>query len=63
VSLTTHSGGDAGFFAMPIEELVCLIHASRLEVPVSHVFRMDQIMEAHLLSEENGAARRNDVLT
>ena len=48
---------------MPIEELVCLIHASRLEVPVSHVFRMDQIMEAHLLSEENGAARRNDVLT
>ena len=62
VSLTTNSGGEADLMATPLQELIGLIDAGRLEVPVGRVFRMDQIMEAHPLIEGNGAAWKAGVL-
>ena len=62
VSLTTNSGDEADLMATPLQELIGLIDAGRLEVPVGRVFRMDQIMEAHPLIEGNGAAWKAGVL-
>ena len=62
VSLTTNSGDEADLMATPLQQLIGLIDAGRLEVPVGRVFRMDQIMEAHPLIEGNGAAWKAGVL-
>jgi hypothetical protein len=62
VSLTTNSGDEADLMARPLQQLIGLIDAGRLEVPVGRVFRMDQIMEAHPLIEGNGAAWKAGVL-
>jgi hypothetical protein len=62
VSLTTNSGDEADLMATPLQELIGLIDAGRLEVPVGRVFRMDQIMDAHRLIEGNGVAWKAGVL-
>ena len=48
--------------ATPLQELIDLIDAGRLEVAAGRVFRMDQIMEAHPLFEENEVAGKIGVL-
>ena len=61
-NLTTHSGGEADFLAMPLHELICQIEAQRLELPVGGAFRLDQVLETSAPMEENGGDGKIGVL-
>ncbi|KAL1963966.1 hypothetical protein VTN77DRAFT_7641 [Rasamsonia byssochlamydoides] len=61
--LTTYTGGVDELIVTPLESLVQQIEAGELKVKISKVFRMDQIVEAHRLMEENKAEGKIVVLT
>jgi len=53
VCLTTYAGGVADFMSMPFQDLVNQIETGELPVQVGKVFRLDEIVEAHLAMETN----------
>lgn len=63
VCLTSYAGESANFMAMPLQELVGQVEAGTLKVQVGKVFRLDEIVEAHRLMEENKAGGKIVVLT
>ena len=63
VNLTTYSGGPEEFMATPLEELAKQVKEGKLKVQVGKVFRLDEIVEAHRVMEENIAGGKIVVLT
>ncbi len=63
VYLTCYGGGPDDFMATPLQQLVDLVEAGRLRVPVGRVFALDEIAEAHRLMEANAAGGKIVVLT
>ncbi|KAF4636491.1 hypothetical protein G7Y89_g1596 [Cudoniella acicularis] len=63
VNLTTYSGGAEEFMATPLEELAAQIKASKLKVQIGKVFRLDEIVEAHRMMDDNNAGGKIVVLT
>jgi NADPH:quinone reductase-like Zn-dependent oxidoreductase len=62
VNLTTYAGGPEDFMATPLEELAEQIKAGTLKVQIGRVFRLDDIVEAHRVMEENKAGGKIVVL-
>jgi NADPH:quinone reductase-like Zn-dependent oxidoreductase len=62
VCLTTYDGGAEDFMLTPLDELVEQVAAGALHLHVGKVFRLDEIVEAHRLMEENKAAGKIVVL-
>ena len=63
VNLTTYSGGPEEFMATPLEELAKQVKEGKLKVQVGKVFKLDEIVEAHRVMEENSAGGKIVVLT
>jgi len=63
VNLTTYGGGPEDFLAMPLQELCEQIQEGRLSVKVGKVFKLEEIVEAHRVMEENSAGGKIAVLT
>jgi NADPH:quinone reductase-like Zn-dependent oxidoreductase len=55
VCLTSYEGEVEDFMRTPLQELCDQIAAGELKVQVGKVFRLDEIVEAHRLMEENKA--------
>ncbi len=53
VCLTTYDGGIEDFMSMPFQDLVAQIESGDLPVQVGKVFRLDEIVEAHRVMENN----------
>ena len=63
VCLTTYDGGVEDFMQMPFDDLLQQIASGELPVQVGKVFRIDEIVEAHRVMEENRAGGKIVVLT
>ena len=63
VCLTSYAGENPDFMAMPFQELVDQVAGGSLKVQVGKVFRLDQIVEAHQLMDDNKAGGKIVVLT
>jgi NADPH:quinone reductase-like Zn-dependent oxidoreductase len=63
VNLTTYAGGPEDFMATPLEELCVQIKEGKLSVKIGKVFRLEEIVEAHRVMEENSAGGKIVVLT
>jgi NADPH:quinone reductase-like Zn-dependent oxidoreductase len=63
VCLTTYDGGVEDFMQMPLDDLLQEIASGELPVQVGKVFRLDEIVEAHRVMEENRAGGKIVVLT
>ncbi|KAH7351268.1 putative zinc-binding oxidoreductase [Rhexocercosporidium sp. MPI-PUGE-AT-0058] len=63
VNLTTYSGGPDEFMATPLEELAKQVKEGKLKIQVGKVFKLDEIVEAHRVMEENSAGGKIVVLT
>ena len=63
VCLTTYDGGVEDFMQMPFDDLLQQIGSGELPVQVGKVFRLDEIVEAHRVMEENRAGGKIVVLT
>jgi len=63
VCLTTYDGGVEDFMQMPFDDLLRQIASGELPVQVGKVFRIDEIVEAHRVMEENRAGGKIVVLT
>jgi NADPH:quinone reductase-like Zn-dependent oxidoreductase len=62
VYLTIYSGGVKEFQETPLGELVRDVEAGRLKVQVGKTFRLEEIVEAHRVMEENKAGGKIVVL-
>lgn len=62
VCLTSYAGESTDFMQTPMEELAQQIAAGSLRIQSARVFRMDEIVEAHRLMEENKAGGKIVVL-
>ena len=63
VCLTTYDGGPGDFMAMPLQSLVEQIEAGAMRVTVGRVFKLDEIVEAHRIMEDNTAGGKIVVVT
>ncbi len=63
VGLTTYSGGPDDFMATPLQGFIDAVEAGRARIPAGPVFRLDQIVEAHEVMENNTAAGKIVVVT
>lgn len=63
VGLTVYGGGVPEFMETPLTQLCQWVEEGSLKVPVGKVFRLDDIVEAHLTMEENRAGGKIVVLT
>ncbi len=63
VCLTSYAGENTDFMAMPFQELVNQVADGSLKVQVGKVLKLDQIVEAHQLMEDNKAGGKMVVLT
>jgi NADPH:quinone reductase-like Zn-dependent oxidoreductase len=62
VNLTTYTGGAEDFMATPLQNLVHEVESGRLKVKLGPTFRLDEIVAAHRLMEENRAGGKIVVL-
>jgi NADPH:quinone reductase-like Zn-dependent oxidoreductase len=62
VCLTSYAGESDDFMQTPLEELAQQIAAGTLRVQIGHTFRLDDIVEAHRMMEENKAGGKIVVL-
>ena len=62
VCLTSYAGESDDFMQTPLEELAQQIAAGALRIQIGHLFRMDEIVEAHRMMEENKAGGKIVVL-
>jgi NADPH:quinone reductase-like Zn-dependent oxidoreductase len=63
VCLTSYSGEAEDFMRTPLDEMVEAIAAGTMSVKIGKVFRIDDIVEAHRVMEENNAGGKIVVLT
>jgi len=63
VCLTSYSGEAEDFMRTPLDEMVEAITAGTMSVKIGKVFRIDDIVEAHRVMEENNAGGKIVVLT
>jgi NADPH:quinone reductase-like Zn-dependent oxidoreductase len=63
VCLTTYAGEAGDFIATPLQDFVSEVEAGHSSVKVGRVFRLDEIVEAHRVMEENRAEGKLVVLT
>jgi NADPH:quinone reductase-like Zn-dependent oxidoreductase len=63
VCLTVYAGDSEDFMRTPLNELARQIEAGKLCVQVGKTFRLDEIVDAHRLMEENKAGGKIVVLT
>ena len=63
VCLTTYAGEADDFMKTPLQEFVSEVEAGHSRVKVGRVLRLDEIVEAHRLMEENRAKGKLVVLT
>ncbi len=63
VCLTTYAGGAEDFVTTPLQDFVSEVEAGRSRVKVGRVFRLDELVEAHRVMEENRAEGKLVVLT
>jgi NADPH:quinone reductase-like Zn-dependent oxidoreductase len=63
VNLTCYAGESDDFMRTPLEDLAQQIAAGKLHVQIGKTFRLDDIVEAHRLMEENKAGGKIVVLT
>lgn len=62
VRLTAYGGESEDFLRTPIAELAAQIAEGSLVVQIGKVFRLDEIVEAHRLMEDNKAGGKIVVL-
>jgi NADPH:quinone reductase-like Zn-dependent oxidoreductase len=62
VCLTIYDGGPKAFMSTPLQEMVEQIEAGSLPIAIGKTFRLDEIVEAHRLMEENKAGGKIVVL-
>lgn len=62
VCLTAYAGGSDDFMQVPLEELAQKIAAGTLRIQIGRVYRLDEIVEAHRVMEENKAGGKIVVL-
>jgi NADPH:quinone reductase-like Zn-dependent oxidoreductase len=62
VCLTSYDGGVQDFMGMPFQQLADQVADGSMHVQVGKVFRLDDIVEAHRLMEENKAGGKIVVL-
>jgi NADPH:quinone reductase-like Zn-dependent oxidoreductase len=62
VCLTTYDGGVDDFMRMPFDDLLGQVASGQLPVQVGKVFRLDEIVEAHRVMQENKAGGKIVVL-
>lgn len=55
VRLTAYAGESADFLRTPLQEIVGLVEAGKLDVRIGKTFGLDDIVEAHRTMEENRA--------
>ena len=63
VNLTVYAGGSEDFMQTPLSDLAEQIAAGTLHIQVGRVFKLDEIVEAHRVMEENKAGGKIVVLT
>ncbi|OJD31132.1 nadph:quinone reductase [Diplodia corticola] len=63
VCLTAYSGSEKDFMDTPLKDLVEKVGKGELKVKIGKVFRLDEIVEAHQLMEDNKANGKIVVLT
>jgi NADPH:quinone reductase-like Zn-dependent oxidoreductase len=63
VNLTTYAGGPEDFIRTPLNDLVQQIVEGSLKIQIGKVFKLDEIVEAHRLMEDNNAGGKVVVLT
>ncbi|KAG9006592.1 hypothetical protein FRB94_000609 [Tulasnella sp. JGI-2019a] len=63
VCLTTYDGGPEEFVQTPLEEMAQQIKKGELHVTVGKTFKLEEIVEAHRMMEENRARGKIVVLT
>jgi NADPH:quinone reductase-like Zn-dependent oxidoreductase len=63
VGLTAYSGGPEEFMNTPLQDMVEQIEAGKLEISVAQTFKVEEIVEAHRMMEENRAGGKIVVLT
>ncbi len=56
VCLTSYAGESDDFMKTPLEDLAQQIAAGKLHIGIGHTFRMEDIVAAHRMMEENKAA-------
>lgn len=61
--LTSYTGDTEDFMRTPLNDLAQQVATGNLNIRVGKVFHLDQIVEAHRVMEENGAAGKIVVLT
>lgn len=63
VNLTTYSGGADDFVATPLQDIIGEVEAGRFKPPIGRVFKIDEIVEAHRVMEQNLSGGKIVVLT
>ncbi len=62
VCLTSYAGETSDFMRTPLEDLAQQVAAGTLRIQVGHTFRIEEIVEAHRMMEENKAGGKIVVL-
>jgi NADPH:quinone reductase-like Zn-dependent oxidoreductase len=63
VNLTTYAGTSEDLIATPLEDLAKQIKDGRMKIQIGKVFKLDEMVEAHRVMEENTAGGKIVVLT
>jgi NADPH:quinone reductase-like Zn-dependent oxidoreductase len=63
VYLTTYGGGAEDFMKTPLNDLARQISMGSLSIEIGKVFKLDEIVEAHRVMEENRAGGKIVILT
>ena len=63
VNLTTYSGGSRDFINTPLQKVINDVQEGRLKPSIGHVFKLDDIAEAHRCMENDAAGGKIVVLT
>ena len=63
VCLTVYAGESEDFMRTPLNDLAKQIEAGALHIQIGKTFRLDEIVEAHRVMEENKAGGKIVVLT
>ena len=63
VNLTTYDGGVTEFMEMPLDKMLRQIEQGAMAVAVGKTFKLDDVVEASRIQEENKAGGKIVVLT
>jgi NADPH:quinone reductase-like Zn-dependent oxidoreductase len=63
IYLTSYTGDTEDFMRTPLNDLAEQVATGKLKIQIGKVFNLDQIVEAHIVMEENSAGGKIVVLT